>query len=250
MESVKIILDDMQQGAAFYRDKVKGAFVSSGAYAGKTASEILDAATELDVINCLQQMLNNPRPYIGRQVKFTEHYADWIKSGQPVSNNPKLKILLEYKKWNAMRPILVDIDAGKIDDQPISQLLNNWKSTYPWFDGDEKEYPEHKYPPYYDYSLLGNSLTFFIKEKALKLLLVNHGYYKISSLKDFTPKEIIQKLGQPARFVGTLSEPQSYMYSKPYGTMEIRFNGFYGVATLIYFYPVKPALVKQVEADN
>ena len=249
MDAAKRIVADFKEGAEFFRDKVKGAFTDKGPYAGKTASEILDAATEKDVIDCINFMVSNPLQYMGRRLKFTEFYADWILSGQPKGKFKTLKIEFEYAKWIQIRPISIDLIKGTIDDKPIQQVLINWKSLYPWYDGDEKDYPEHKYPQYYDYSLVGNSVTFFPKQKALKILGVSHQYYQLPAIKDGSPQELIKAFGQPTKVLGTLKEPNSYFYSRPYGTLEFRFDGFYGVATLIYLYPVKPAVVVQAEPD-
>ncbi len=135
---------------------------------------------------------------------------------------------------------------------PIQQVLNNWKNLFPWYDGDEKDDPranDEDYSgngpaPYFDYNFLGNGLTYFPKQKALKIILANHRHIQYSKIKEGTPKELKQKLGKPAK---VLNNELNYFFSTPFGTIEFLITGFYGTITCIYLYPVQPAAVVQAE---
>lgn len=258
MEGIKIIMNALHRAGSVFMDKFKDPFVSSGPYAGKTVPQILLASTERTVIDFLNYILGYPRGVAGFSFNVAEYYMDWIGMKQPKGRYGPLKIDLEYNKWVNMAPIEINLDKGTINDKPIQQVLNNWASLFPWYDGDEKRYAKNnedeeededekqvKEDPYYDYSLLGNSLTYYPKKKALKIILAGHNYLTYSKLKEGTPEELKQKLGAPARLIGHTS----YLYSTTYGTIEFSFNAFYGTISLIYLYPVKPSAVVQAEPE-
>lgn len=266
MEAVKMITEEIQYAGAFYMDKMKDPFITSGPLAGKTAPQVLAAATEKQVIRFIKYIATHPREFIGNSFKVAEVYGTWVKAGEPNGDYKNLLVEQDYNKWIGMKLIEIDLDAGTIDKKPIQQVLNNWKNLYPWYDGDEKddndeqdqsEEEEEEYEtkketqkkpaanPYLDYTLLGNGLTYFPKQKALKIFLVNHQYVQYSKLKEGTVKELKQKLGNPARVM----KNGNYLYATAYGSIEFMISGFYETVSCIYIYPVKPAAVQEAEPE-
>ena len=196
MSIIKSIMADMKQAATFYKADKLPPLTTDGPYAGKTPSEVFEAATEKDIINFLNYVATYPRSFMGNDYKFIEIYGTWIMNKQYPGTLTNLKILKEYDHLVKMKTMNLDFDKGTINGVALKTVMDNWLGYFPVYDGDEKKYSPTA-NPYYQYNLLGNYMKYDVKERVLAVW-DRHEWVTGKNNMKITALQAIAKLGKPA----------------------------------------------------
>lgn len=227
MSVIKMLLSDMKDAAEYFKTKITAPFITSGPYAGKTFPEILNAATEKDVIDFLNAMATYSRSYLGNDYKFIEVYLGWISNQQYPGKLKNLKIVEEYDKLVKAGPMKIDLLKGTINGIALKVAMDNWLSYFPNYNGTEQA-DRIKTKPYYEYyNITGNFIKYYIGDRKIRVGNSAHRWFSGDSYSDFTLQEVEKKLGKPTLILGKGAD-QIYLYDRPYGTLIIPFTGEYG----------------------
>lgn len=250
MARVKSLLAELKAAIPVARKSMPTPFLTTGADAGKTLAELLEAATEHDVVDALAYLVRNTQQTAGNTYNIVNAFAIWVRNGRAHENPGELELLSEYDRLVKLAPIWVDIDAGTVDGKPLVIAAAQWKTLWPTPDVPD---PKRKVQPgqhdSLEYSLMGNQLRFDPAVQEVTLLM-SHRWIRGTSLEPAKPyhglqmAEVIQRFGKPTRILGTEAKPTAFLYAKPWGTLAFHLNAVFSgqspTVNFVHLYPVQP----------
>jgi hypothetical protein len=263
-QALAAMAEDIRFVAGEMRGQMDDPAVEEGSYAGNSLFDVMEKATEEDVVAFLTYVKNRPARYTGHNWRVSEVFATWVVEGAPsgeVSLEWLNDLLAKYTLdggSNFEEPegdcgdLFLDLDKGTLSGVSPTESFEEIKEALPCFTGETEEGADYNCGGGIFY--LNHQFFVYSHRDYIEVRTGFSGEISLNLLGK-SPWQVENLLGKPSLIPvypeteedeGGLIEYEAethYLYKRKYGTLRVSFDPNTRLCTEIAVHGSKPKKV-------
>ena len=243
--------DDLREaGLKMQFEKDDALCTAEGINKGRKYADILLAASEKDILNCIVFALNNVRTIVCSSMEFAEFYKLWVYNQMPEFTKSDYEIYKNSDEFKNARLLSFDLKKGTVGNIPVPFTTTEWKIKFPFFTNVYGAAKENECNGFISYQSHGNHFSFSTGLKYIDIdfdAVIQHEGFAQPKQQIYNEENIIKNFGNPYQIIPEDNEnyKKKLVYKMPWGTLVFKLRKVFNshITQQILMYGVLPEKV-------